>query len=145
MFGLVKKAFFGKDKNQDQSQKAIKEDFSKKVDKVSDFFNSKYNDFINEAKNIKGKLGNLSETNYQLGLKHIENGNISDAIFRFKFINKMWPQNQDAYYYLAYCLYLKKEGNKAKESLEKLFKINPDYDIKAKELLDKIEHNIPLS
>ncbi len=147
MFGIIKKAFFKEKTPQDLNQNSAqvitaKEQFSDKVNKISGFFVDKYNEAINEAKTIKNKLGNLSEVNYKLGLKHLENGNLSDAIFRFRFINKMWPENQDAYYYLAYCLYLKKQNYKARLKLEELLRINPNYDSKAADLLEKIDHNI---
>jgi tetratricopeptide (TPR) repeat protein len=147
MFEIIKKAFFKEKTSPDSSRhsgqnQSPKEQFSNKINKISEFFTGKYNEAVNEAKTIKGKLGNLSEVNYKLGLKHLENGNLSDAIFRFRFINKMWPENQDAYYYLAYCLYLKKQNYKSRLKLEELLKINPNYDSKAKELLEKINQDI---
>jgi tetratricopeptide (TPR) repeat protein len=149
MFKIIKKTFF-KEKapanlgqNIEQDDQSLKKQFSDKIDKIFAFFIEKYHDIINEIKTIKDKLGNLPEVNHRLGLKHLENGHLSDAIFRFKFINKMWPERQDAYYYLAYCLYLKKQNYKAKLKLEELLKINPDYDSKAKELLEQINRNTP--
>ena len=147
MFEIIKNTFFKgkKDQNHNQNQQQNKEHFSDKINKVSGFLASKYKDIIDEVKTIRSKLKNLSEVNYNLGLRHLENGNLSDAVFRFKFINKIWPENQDAYYYLAYCLYLKKQNNKARQKLEELLKINPNYDSKAAKLLEKIDNNIPPS
>ncbi len=91
---------------------------------------------------IKDRLKNLRETNYKLGLKHLENGNIKDAIFRFRFINKFWPDLLDAHYQLAYCLILDNKPLQAKIILKDLITKNPDYDSKAIDLLEHIEEGI---
>ncbi len=149
MFEIFKKTFLkGKtapspSQDSTKNQEAPKVKLADHIDKLSDFVANKYQDLTKETKTIKHKLNNLPETNYNLGLKHLENGNLADAIFRFKFINRFWPGNQDAHYYLAYCLYLKKQNAEAKRKLEELLKINPNYDSKAKELLEKINNNNP--
>ncbi len=91
---------------------------------------------------IRSKCKNLRETNYNLGLKHLENGNLSDAIFRFRFTKKFWPDLFDAHYQLAYSLVLNKELHKAKDVLEELLIKKPDYPEKARELLNKINSSL---
>ena len=93
---------------------------------------------------IKHKLKNLRETNYNLGLMHIEKGNLPTAIFRFRFIKKFWPDFFEAYYQLAYCLVLHKQPYKAMNVLQELLTKNPNYDEshqqKAQEMLDYIKN-----
>ncbi len=92
--------------------------------------------------NIKQKLNNLLETNYTLGMKHLERGNLTDATFRFAFIKKFWPDYFDAYYQLAYCLTLNKKLFKARAVLQDLLSKKPDYDQKARDLLERINLTI---
>jgi tetratricopeptide (TPR) repeat protein len=108
--------------------------------KFVEFLNEKSTALQKEFVTIKSKCKNLRETNYQLGLRHLENGHLSDAIFRFRFIKKFWPDLFDAYYQLAYCLVLKKKPFEARKVLQELLLKKPDYDKKARELLDDINN-----
>lgn len=90
---------------------------------------------------IREKIRNLRETNYNLGVKHLESGNLTDAVIRFKIITKAWPDFYDAYYQLAYCLTLKNKNAQAKDIIEELLQKNPNYDPKAKDLLNHIENS----
>jgi tetratricopeptide (TPR) repeat protein len=101
-----------------------------------DFVAKKTNELKEEFFVVKDKLNNLLETNYQLGLKHLKNDHLNEAIFRFRFIKKFWPDHLDSYYQLAYCLVLKNEFNKSKKVLEELIAKNPNYGDHVKELLD---------
>jgi tetratricopeptide (TPR) repeat protein len=146
MFGIIKKVFVKKLKKETLVLEPIKKKvkFTDQIDKIALFFSKKFNDFIHESKTIQFKLKNLAETNYQLGLRHLQAGHLSDAIFRFKFIKKFWPDNYDAYYQLAYSLLLKKRNNEAKEVLEELIKKDPSYASKAEALLSgnvELEYN----
>lgn len=111
--------------------------------KLETFFHlgkSKVQETKDEIFEMKEKLGNLLETNYKLGLTHLENGNLSDAVFRFRFIIKFWPHHLDSYYQLAYCLVLKNKFLQAKKVLEELLVKDPNYDQKAQDLLNRINH-----
>lgn len=110
-----------------------------KLENLFHFSSKKIQETKEELFVMKQKLRNLLETNYQLGLTHIENGNLSDAIFRFKFIIKFWPEHLESYYQLAYCLVLKNKFYQAKKTLETLLAKKPDYDQKASDLLKKIQ------
>ena len=79
------------------------------------------------------------------GSKHLANGKLSEAIFRFRFTKKMWPDFFDAYYSLAYCLVLNKKLIEAKKHLEELLAKKPDYNPKAKALLDMINKKLSTS
>ncbi len=109
-----------------------------KIKVLSDFANDHVQSFCKEILTVREKSKNLRQSNYELGLKHIERGELSDAIFRFRFIKKFWPDLYDAQYQLAYCLMLKKRKFQAKAVLEELLIARPDYDKKAQELLDQI-------
>ena len=95
---------------------------------------------LDDCKSLRGKMTNLMETNYRQGIWHMEKNNIGDAIFRFRFIKKFWPQHLDSQYQLALCLIKKNKHREAKEVLKSLLTISPDYsNFPAKELLDTID------
>ncbi len=131
-------------KNQTQKPKNIEKNVSlidnvkTKLENIFHFGNKKIQESKEELIVIKHKFNNLLETNYNLGLTHLENGYLGDAIFRFKFIIKFWPQHYDSYYQLAYCLILKNKFPQAKKILENLLDKKPDYDQKAYDLLKRI-------
>lgn len=145
MFGIVKKLLGQSEKKQDSSAKfavALRQKSGKFVEFLSERFELAQDEFFS----IKRKLKNLRETNYNLGLKHLENGHLSDAIFRFRFIKKFWPDLYDAHYQLAYCLVLDNKLKEAKKVLEELFTNQPNYDQNnqrgAKELLSRINTSL---
>ncbi len=56
--------------------------------------------FIHKA---KIKVKNLFQTNLQLGVYHIKNGNIKDAIFRFKILHCLFGKgHKDSHYWLGW-------------------------------------------
>jgi len=141
------KNFFKKNKaEKEEYTKDAKANSSSKISEKSDlvvkFFSEKFEATKREIFIIRSKCKNLRETNYNLGLKHLEDGNLGEAIFRFRFTKKFWPDLFDAYYQLAYCLVLNKEMNKAKEVLAELLSKKPDYDDKAQELLKRIDSSL---
>jgi len=110
--------------------------------KAFEFASNKIDELRNEYLLIKEKTSNLLQTNYELGLRHIEKGNLSDAIFRFRFIKFFWPEFYDAYYLLAYCLYIDRKFVKSKEIIVLLLEKQPNYDKRAVDLLEKINFEI---
>ena len=82
----------------------------------------------------KKKIQDLSKTNYNLGIKHLEEGNLKEAIFRFKITKKFWPHNYEAYYELIYCLILENEFEEAQKVIDELLEKSPDY----KERIDQL-------
>lgn len=142
MFGKILKKLIGKsDKKKNTAEKhagALRE----KAEKLSHFLEEKFHEAHEEFFILKDKLKNLRETNYKVGLKHLENDNLSEAIFRFRFMKKFWPDFFDAYYQLAYCLVLDNKIFEAKQVLVELLTKNPNYDPKGKELLDEIKKAI---
>jgi len=111
MFKIIKKFLFKK--KEFENKQGISAKLKEKAGGLSSFVADKAEQIREELVNMRHKMSNLLDTNYKLGMKHLENGNLSDAIFRFNFITKFWPHYYDAYYQLAYTLVLKKKYNKA--------------------------------
>ena len=71
------------------------------------------------------KLRHLHQTNIDLGIYHIKNGNFNDAILRFKLIsNFLSPNDALADYFLGWCYFFKHKYSKALE----YFLISKDID-----------------
>jgi TolA-binding protein len=97
-------------------------------------------DFLKSLLSLKDKIAHLSETNYQLGLSHLKNGNIKEALARFKIIIFFWPKHHKANYQYAYCLTLENKIENARIILTKLTAEYPDY-LEASGLLNAIKEN----
>lgn len=84
------------------------------------WFINQFNSSLNEIKNIRYNLKNISETNIKLGIHHIEKGNIYDAIFRLRLVEKFFdPNNKIANYWLGWSYLLKGDYEKSKLALAK--------------------------
>ncbi len=105
-----------------------------KIDKVSHFMDNFFAYVVMEYQTIINKSQNLSKTNYELGIKHLEQGNLKEAIFRFKITKKFWPENYDAYYELIYCLIMEEDLEEAQKVIDELLEKRPDY----KERIDQL-------
>jgi tetratricopeptide (TPR) repeat protein len=133
IFGFLKKP---KDR---QKTEGNSPKFQQKINNLVNAVGSLFLRAQDEILLIREKSKNLRETNFKLGLMHLEKGNLPEAIFRFRFIKKFWPDLYDAYYQLAYCLVIKKRYAEAKQILEELFMKNPNYDQKARDLLAQVD------
>ena len=142
MFKKIGKMISGRNKDKDEEPKSkitpsvtgIKIGLSRIWGLVAKYFS----DTANEIKVMKEKSKNLLQTNVALGLKHLNNDMISDAIFRFKIITIFWPNFVKSYYYLAHCYILKKKYKKAEDSIKKLLEMDPSYDSKVSHMINKI-------
>lgn len=94
--------------------------------------------YIYEA---RGKLTNLSQTNYDLGVFHINKGNMRDAKMRFIFVIKLNPDMAMAHYHLARCHLFNLEFDKARAELETSLKLDPHL-LCAKYRLNMLDNNI---
>lgn len=101
------------------------------------FIRSKINFYKDYTKDVKYKLNNLAETNFNLGIYHLNHHNINDAIIRFKLVmNFLDKTNKESYYYLGWCYFIKNNHKKALIYLEnakeydkiKLLDFIKDYD-----------------
>lgn len=144
MIGKIFRKLIGKTEpeKEEEISTSIAQSIREKSQKIIDTASEKFQNATREFFDIKQRLENLRESNYKLGLKHLENGHIKDAIFRFRFINYKWPDLLDAYYQLAYCLTLDNKPHEAKIVLKKLLAHHPEFDPKAAELLEHIEHGL---
>lgn len=144
MFKTIKQAIIGSQQQQKKSNdEEIKQNSEikkeNKFDKASTFIGNFFSQLYKELFVAKFKLQNLANANHKLGFKHLKNGNISDATFRFKFIKKFWPQNYDARYALAYCYAISDNYANAKIELNAIQAENPDYQNKIEKLLNAIK------
>ena len=100
-------------------------------------------------KKKKHQLHNLIDTNYQLGLFHLNANNMNDAEFRFRLVLYFQPTHYEALYNLAKCLITKKKTKSAIKKLNKAIELKHDF-LEAKYLLSIINKSteieaIPLS
>ena len=137
---LIKKVFFKKAEKSEKEKKTLINSLGEKSKQISNAFEEKIEEVKDELLTMKEKLGNLLETNYNLGLFHLENGNLSDATFRFRFIKKFWPNHHDSFFQLAYCLVLGKKTSEARKILIELLSKDPNHQ-QGQELLKLIDSN----
>ncbi len=138
MLKTFKKLFVKKKKKEDKEQKFVNS-VKNSSSKIVNLLSLEFQDFCRELKIMKQKSKNLFETNMNLGLKKIENGDISEAIFRFKFTSIVWSDKPEPKYYLAYCYILKKKYSQAQKILRKNLENQPDH-LPSQDLLLKIEN-----
>lgn len=142
MIGGVIRKILGKPKEKQNAGSKLAIKFREKSAKLAGFLNNALESAKEEYFSIKEKSKNLRKTNYELGLKHLENGNISEAIFRFRIVKKFWPDLLEANYYLAYCLVLKDRRFEAKKILEEFISKYPNIDEKTILLLEDINSGL---
>lgn len=85
-----------------------------------------------------GKLSNLVETNYNLGLYHLRANNLRDAEFRFRIVLYFRPTHHLALYNLAKCYIAKKQKHAAIEKIKLALKAKKDFP-EAEYLLSTLE------
>jgi hypothetical protein len=74
-----------------------------------------------DLKRMRFTLSHLTASNLQAGIYHLINGQYFDAIFRFKFIDKLLdPGNEAANYWLAWAYFLSNKDAKAINTLAKV-------------------------
>lgn len=113
------------------------EEPGKLVNKVRPFIRKKVAEFITEINLAREKLKDIPATNYKLGLHHLKQGNIQDAILRFRMVAYLAPEMADAYYNLGRCQLMNRETEAAKENLQKAIALRADFP-EVKYILGKI-------
>ena len=102
--------------------------------------------FVREYNVVVNKFKNLSATNYNLGVYHIDRCNMNDAKMRFIFTIKLDPKVALAHYHLARCHMFNLDFDKAKDELR--IAISLDKNLKAAKyrlnLLEKTLKNDPV-
>lgn len=79
---------------------------------------SKLNNIKEYGLDLKYRLSNLAQTNIELGIYHIRQNNLNDAILRFKLVANLFDRNNKlAYYWLGWSYFLKNNFTKAERYL----------------------------
>ncbi len=100
-------------------------------------------EMINQCSIAIEKLRNLSQTNYNLGIYHMDKGNVNDAKMRFSFTIKLNPSLALAHYHLARCHLFFLDFDKARQELNIALSLD-DSLTAAKYRLDMMDKNIKL-
>jgi predicted TPR repeat methyltransferase len=109
----------------------IRSIFEKLLDKFKASFGDKnlkeaVVDLLNKAKyeliEVRKKMKNLEHTNYDLGMYHYNSGNLSDAIFRFKMLKKIFKVSGQIDYFIGRCYIERNQIEKAKPYIESYLK-----------------------
>lgn len=100
-------------------------------------------DFLEQFYIAIGKLKNLSQTNYNLGIFHMDKGNINDAKMRFIFVTKLAPELPLAHYHLARCYLFNLAFDKATQELKTALSLDKKLAA-AKYRLDVVNKDIKL-
>jgi predicted TPR repeat methyltransferase len=107
-----------------QKYKTILENINWKFDRQT--LVQAYQNFLNylrnELKLLQLKLRNLKQTNYELGVRHYNLGNVYDAKLRFKLLEYCVGDFHDSQYYLGRCYFEGGDYAKAKNYLESYIK-----------------------
>lgn len=111
---------------------------AKLADKIKPFIVKSAKQAIEEWKIAREKMKDIPGTNYELALLHMKNGNLDDAILRFKMVIFLTPEKAEAYYNLARCLVMVGDNESAEENLTKALSFKPDF-AEAKYVLEKIK------
>ena len=62
-----------------------------------------YSEMIQSLDEVRLKLKDLSGTNFDLGVYHLQNGNVKDALIRFRILKRFKSTNPLVDYYLCHC------------------------------------------
>jgi SAM-dependent methyltransferase len=84
--------------------------FFKYICELPTFVKNQIQRLKSEFTTLHQKLKNISDSNIELGIYHLKNGNYRDAIFRFKLVEKyLDPNNKLACYWLGWAYLLKQD------------------------------------
>lgn len=101
-----------------------------------------------------GKGTEVARNNYNLGIRHLGLGNYSDAIFRFKMVTWIEPENAEAWYQLGTSYLADNQNTVAASCYRKTLSMKPDHEEAAYMLAlargarataDEMPRKIPLS
>ncbi len=77
------------------------------------------------------KNTNIVKNNYELGLAHFNQGNIGDALFRFRLVTWLEPAYGEAWYYLGRSQLAEGKPAQAIASLKKALALKPGHELAA--------------
>ena len=99
----------------------------KALTKLPDMVMKIFSDLKKEIAESREKLKDIGDTNYKLGIYHLEKRNIKDAILRFKIAMHFNKDSALLHYHLARCYIHGKKNDKAKIELEKALIIDTKF------------------
>lgn len=73
------------------------------------------------------KFRDIEKNNYELGHRHLQLGNVNDAILRFRFVLRLNPKRADAWYFLGCSFLAKKDTTSARDAFRKALSLKADY------------------
>jgi predicted TPR repeat methyltransferase len=113
-------------------------DIKKGKKEIGSILKKKIQDGKHGVLTSKEKLKDVPGTNYKLGLYHMQQGNLLDAIFRFNIVCRFNPANVDAHYQQGRCYYLRGDNKDAKQKFNDVLKRDAKHD-GAQYFIQKIE------
>lgn len=93
---------------------------------ISQLFQNLIEKIKEEFEIIKEKSQNLLQTNLELGLKHLSEGNLADARLRFAIMIRFCAKFSESYYQKAYIELLQNNPLKSAKTLEKFFRLKTE-------------------
>ncbi|MFY9589425.1 methyltransferase [Rickettsia endosymbiont of Halotydeus destructor] len=96
-----------------------------KIKNIPNWYKTRILEVINYYNDCKYKFSHLKETNFALGIDHLYKGNLSDAILRFKLVDKFFASREQktsdlkVYYWLALTYFLKNDYSTALDYAQK--------------------------
>lgn len=137
---MLKFLFKKKSIDEAKERQSIKNRALKTGSGISQLFQNSIVKIKEEFEIIKEKSQNLLQTNLELGLKHLSEGNLADARLRFAIMILFWPKYSESYYHKAYIELLQNQPLKALKTLDKFFRLKiENIDPKFFELKLQIE------
>lgn len=118
---MLKFLFKKKSIDEAKERRSIKNRALKTGSGISQLFQNSIVKIKEEFEIIKEKSQNLLQTNLELGLKHLSEGNLADARLRFAIMIRFWPKYGESYYHKAYIELLQNQPLKASKTLDKFF------------------------
>jgi predicted TPR repeat methyltransferase len=109
----------------DMASSIVTEATPQKRKPLFDRITDSYHQLKEEFAIVIDKANNLGRTNYELGIKHMNAGHITDAILRFRIVLWLDPKYYLAWYHLGCCQLTKGQADKAAQSFLKSLELKP--------------------
>lgn len=74
------------------------------------------------------KMQDMTANNFELGQMHLQLGNTTDAIFRFKIVTWLEPKHTDAWFFLGTSYMAAGQNSNAVRALNKALELRPGYE-----------------
>lgn len=101
--------------------------FQRNAAQLGAFLQGSFRVAFEEIRSAREKMKDLVKTNYDLGIFHLEKGNVVDAAFRFQMLLRFQPDNIAGTYQLGRCYYLQGKNDKAQHCFNKVLAAQPAH------------------